>query len=69
MLSILTVILCVGLWFNKLVCGRWDVVVPLGFSSDNPLVKAQVSSLSFATYRSGKNFWASKPISRVLCPD
>jgi len=42
--------------FNKPVCGRWDVILSLVFSLDNPLVKAWGSSLSFAAYKVGKNF-------------
>jgi hypothetical protein len=55
---------------NKLVCGRSDVILSLVFSSDNPLVKAWGSSLSFATFVSGKKFLgeqACKP-SSVLRP-
>lgn len=34
------IILWPGLWFNKLVYGRWDSILSLVFSLDNPLVKA-----------------------------
>ena len=50
------VILCPRLWFNKPVCGRWDVTLSLVFSLDNPLVKAWGSSLSSAVYKVRKNF-------------
>jgi hypothetical protein len=36
----ISIILCPGLWFNKLVYGRWDVILTLVFPLDNPLVKA-----------------------------
>ena len=54
--SIHHVILCPGASFNKLVCGRWDVILSLVSSLNNPLVKAWASSLSFGAYKAEKNF-------------